>query len=185
MRTYSAGQSARYGKTLAEYVSYAPKSLPAGIYSAQVAAAVVPATGGGSLLRVDAQVAWYPPRTAAEHIDPAGYRSVTLTVPPGPGGTPAHALTRTFTSRAAVARLASLINGLPAMPDVAMNCPAEPAQPYRIIFTPASARWPQVVVSPTGCLSAGVTVGRAGQPALETHGRLIAAMDRLVGLPVR
>ncbi|MHB1434057.1 MAG: hypothetical protein ACYCVZ_18320, partial [Streptosporangiaceae bacterium] len=179
----SGGQAGRYGRTVAEYVSDAPRSLPPGIYLARLAAAVIPARGGGALLRVDAQVAWYPPRAAAEHVDPAGYRSVTLTVPPAFSGPPRHALTRTFTSRAVVARLAALINGLPAMPGVVMSCPAIPASPYRITFAPAAARWPRVVVSPTGCFSAGVSAGGKEQPALATDGRLIAAMDRLLGLP--
>ncbi len=185
LRPGSGGQAGRNGRTTGEYVSEAPRSLPPGIYLARLAAAVIPANGGGSLLRVDAQVAWYPRRTAAEHIDPAGYRSVMLTVPPAFSGPPRHALTRTFTSRAVVARLAALLNGMPAMPGVVMSCPAIPASPYRITFDPAATRWPRMVFSPTGCFSAGVSVGGTEQPALTTSGGLIAAMDRLLGLPVR
>src|SRR5258708_18963877 len=34
---------------------------------------------GGTVVRADAEVVWYPPRTAAEYLDPMEYQSVTIT----------------------------------------------------------------------------------------------------------
>jgi len=64
-------------------VSYLPRTVPAGVYGAQLVLTVVSAGSGGSLLRADAQATWYPPRTAAEYIDPARYHVLTITVTVG------------------------------------------------------------------------------------------------------
>jgi hypothetical protein len=61
-------------------VSFLARSVPAGIASAQLVLTIAPASSGGSLLRADAQVIWYPPRSAAEYIDPARYHLMSLTV---------------------------------------------------------------------------------------------------------
>lgn len=82
--------------------------------------------GGQTGFRVDAHVGWQPVRTAAQLV-PATAKTVTITVlgesrpvkhPPGPV---------TITDRARVARLASLVNGLPISPfngNVMISCPA-------------------------------------------------------------
>jgi hypothetical protein len=108
LTTGSSGQAgnARTPGATAYYVSYNPRVLPRGIYEATLAAAVIPARGGGSLLRVDAQVAWYPPRSAAEHIYPHGYRAVIVTAPRRYGGT-GPMVARTISSGAVVTRLAA------------------------------------------------------------------------------
>jgi len=76
----STGQSSGPGEVTTREVGYAPRSVPAGIYSAQLVVTMAPAASGGSLLRADAEVIWYPPRTAAEYIDPARYHVLTVTV---------------------------------------------------------------------------------------------------------
>ena len=75
MKPGDGGQAGRSGVTRLEYVNYLPVRLPHGIYDAVIATAVTSA-GGGSLLRVDAQVAWYPPRSRAR--DPAKSYSCSL-----------------------------------------------------------------------------------------------------------
>jgi len=64
---------------------------------------VVPA-GGGSLLRADAQVTWFPPRTQAQHVDPARFRAVTVSATLF--NSRRHTARRTFTAGAVIARLA-------------------------------------------------------------------------------
>lgn len=186
MRAGDASQSGRAG-TITDYdVDYNPAEPPAWIYDATLATAVVPAPGSGSLLRVDAQVAWYPPRSAAEHIAASRYRAVTATAPTRWNGPP-RPVTRTFTARAVVARLAALVNGWPAQPDIVLNCPAITAAStlYRLVFVPASSRWPTITVKSDGCLSSGVQVDGHGQPALDDRGGLVTTIDRLLGLPGR
>jgi hypothetical protein len=174
------GQVARGGTTQAEYVNYAPGRLPSGIFSAEVATAIIP-SGSGSLVSVEAQVVWYPPRSAAEYIHAGGYRSVTVTVPLG-SGPPTSTVTRTFASHAVVSELASLLNRSPAWVPSVQFCPAVPVAPYSVVFTPRAARWPRIVVTPGGCFVDGISVGGRGQPALRDGNAVISALDRLPGL---
>ncbi len=158
-------------------VSYQPRSLPAGISSAELDTAVVPAAGGGSLLRADATVTWYPARSAAERIDPARYREAVVSITMfNPGR---HTVTRAITSRGTIARLAGQANGLHAAPYQPPSCPAILAS-YRITFVPAARPAPRVVVTPSGCLTVGVTVAGAAQPQLWGDTGLIAAAKRLL-----
>lgn len=181
------GQAGQNGTTLAQYVNYLPKSLPRGVFYAELATAVVPAKGGGSLLRADAQVTWYPPRSAAEYIHASRYRSVTVTAPPvGCKHCPARTVTRKFTSHTVVARLAALVNGMPVLPPFTGNCPAMDFSGSSIIFTPRTGRWPRIVVSPDDCLGDSVRVGGRAQPVLDEHQNgVIAVMLRLLGIRVR
>jgi hypothetical protein len=150
------------------------------MYTATLATVVVPAQGGGSLLRVDAQVAWYPPRSKAEHIDPRRYRAV-IVIRPGlkPNSRP---WARTFTAPAVVAKLAAVFNALPAEPDVTMNCPEiGPSTTYQVIFVPAKRQWPRIVAGTTGCSMDTISVNGHRQPALYDVGSLLAELSRLLG----
>ena len=177
MRSLGSGQLTQSGGIDMENVSFNPRSLPAGIHSAELNTKVVPAAGGGSLMRADAAATWYPARSAAEHIDPKGYRaavvSITMFNPR------LHAVRRTFISRGVIARLAGLADGLHAAPDVPMGCPAMLAS-YRIAFVPASGRAPRVVVTASGCLTVGVAVAGVAQPELWGDAGLIRAAKQLL-----
>jgi hypothetical protein len=186
-----------------------PAKLPPWAYQITLAIQVVPARSGGSLVRVEAKVVWYPPRSTAEHIDPARYRAVTVMVPAAriatPGRTAAGSSTpgqpqrgvpggrapgltkriaRTFTSARIVARLAGLVNGLRAMPDIAIFCPAMLVDRYsRLIFLPRTAAAARVVITMPGCIGMNVTVGGHMEPALDPgDGSLLAVMNRLLGV---
>jgi hypothetical protein len=163
-----------------ESLSFEPRSLPAGMLSAELAAAVVAAPGGGSLVRADATATWYPARSAGEHIDPARYHSAVVSITMlNPRR---HTVTGTFTSSRVITRLAGLANSLHVAPDLAWaSCPAIMAS-YRITFVPASSAAPRVVVTPSGCRTVGVTVAGAAQPPLWNDTGLIDAAKRLLHL---
>jgi hypothetical protein len=93
--TSGQGRTADPGVT-DEYVSFQPRSLPGGIYLAELDTAVVPGADGGSILRADAAVTWYPHRSAAEHVDPLRARAVRIWVQLLNPRT--HTVTRTVTS---------------------------------------------------------------------------------------
>jgi hypothetical protein len=177
MRSLGSGQQGNSGGISMEMVNFGPRSLPAGIHSAELDTAVVPAAGGGSLMRADAAATWYPARSAAEYIDPGGYRaavvSITVLNPKR------HTVTGTFTGSRVIARLAGLADGLHAAPDVPMSCPALLAS-YRIAFVPASGRAPRVALTPSGCLTVGVAVAGAAQPELWGDAGLIRAAKLLL-----
>jgi hypothetical protein len=160
------------------WVAYHPRSVASGLTNVQLGTAALPSTGGDTLVRADASVSWFPPRSAAEQLNAASLRSVTVTateVIPQP-----HTVTRTFTSAAVIGRLVALADSLPATPDpdvAAMKC-LDPPIFYRLEFTPG------VVVSPGGCGdSDAITVDGKEQPRLWDQGVLVAAVRQLLHLP--
>ncbi len=156
------------------WVAYHPRSVASGLTDAELGTAALPSPGGDTLIRADASVSWFPPRSAAEHLNAASFRSVTVTAT-GP-----RTLTRTFTSPAIIGRLVALTDSLPATPnpDVAdMKC-LDPPILYRVEFTPG------VGVEPGGCGdSDAITVDGKEQPRLWDQGVLIAAVRQLLHLP--
>ena len=74
---------------------------------------VAPAAAGGSLVRADAQVIWVPARTAAEHIDPARYHALRISVTVY--NPRLRTIRRVVTSQAAIRRLADALNRSPGL----------------------------------------------------------------------
>jgi hypothetical protein len=178
MRLFANGQLSRPAGVPVQNVSYAPRSVPAGIYQAELVTVVVAGPGGTALLRADAQVIWFPPRTTAEHLDPADFHRVTISarvLNPRP-----HTVTRIVTSPAVIVRLASLLNRLPAAPDLSLSCPAAAAT-YRVAFATGAARAPETIVTADGCLTDQITVNGTAGPALwDRSEKLVAAASQLL-----
>ena len=89
------------------WVGTAPESLASGLTNAELGTAAMPSAGGDTLIRADASVSWFPPRSATEQLNAASFRSVTVTateVIPRP-----RTVTRTFTSPAVIGRLVALV----------------------------------------------------------------------------
>jgi hypothetical protein len=168
------------GVTMRE-VDYAPGSLPAGIYSAQLVLTMVPAASGGSLLRADAQVIWYPSRTAAEFIDPARYHVLTVAVTVYGRGE--RTINRVVTSRAVISQLAGALNRSLAEPPLTLSCPLIFAD-YRLALAASRHSRPAVVVTATRwpCGGTGITVGGRAQPPLADNGAVVAIADRALGI---
>ena len=59
------------------------------------------------LMVVTAEAAWLPARTPAEHLDPAAFRSMTISAQ---RGEQTHAVTRMFTAQADITRLTAILN---------------------------------------------------------------------------
>lgn len=182
MQLTENGQGGGPADVTMQTVGYAPRSLPSGIYRAEMATAVVPAAGG-SLLRADAQVIWYPSRSAAEYLNPAAFRKATISVTLYGQRRP-HAVTRAFTSPAVISRLAGLLNRMPAMPTIgAIACPAIWGV-HRIEFAASATSRPGVVVTATrwSCVGDRMTVNGEAQPTLQDPGKLTRIADRLLGV---
>ena len=136
-----------------------------------------------TLVGAYAFAAWLPYRTAAEHLEPASFRAVTISadqlVPR------AHQVTRTFTSAAVIARLAALLNGRPPAPTAALagvSCPA-PLVSFTLLFTATGRQAPAVAVSTAGCMADAITVNGRQQPSLwDTAGGLESMARKLLGL---
>lgn len=158
--------------------------LPApepGIDVAEFGVTLVPLPNRTVLIAVHAQAAWLPARTAAEHLNPAGFRSVTISAQPWRS----RMTKRTFTAQADIARLTSIINaGVPAPPSVAggMSC-APVATVYTLRFTPRGAAGPSAVVTLGACpQSYGITVNGQQQPSPWDNGKLRTAAGNLLGI---
>jgi hypothetical protein len=157
-----------------------PRRLPPGIAAVMLEFTMAPDSGGGSLLRADAQVMIYPARSAAEYLNPAAFRSVTVSAARWDA---APASRRTITSRPVIAMLAGLVNGLPVQPPGSIiGCPAIGGNMifYQLVFTPAAAAGPAVVVRPDGCLADQVSAGGAWQPPLADGQAVTSAAARLL-----
>jgi hypothetical protein len=185
----AGGPATRAGRPIGAQADFGPAGPPRGIFLDEMTIALAQAPGGGSLLRVDAYVAWYPSRSAAEHIDSTRFRAVTVTVKvtslatAGSSHPHVHVITRTFTQHSVVARIANIVNDLPAMPDVVRNCTLMLSS-YALTFTPVSSRWPRIVVASKLCSTYGVTVGgRVQPPVYEAPLDLTDHIRKLVGLP--
>ena len=170
------GQGTLSGTVTSQFADFTAEHLPGGIFEADLNTVIKPRRGGGSLLRADAFVAWYPSRGTARHINPAGYRAVTIRWQHGYRVT-----VRTLTSRQAVVRYADLYNALHGAPDVETSCPsAGPGMnrnDYQIVFRPSGGQ-ARVVVNPTNCMFVNVSIGGRQVPALYPAGALLSAAER-------
>jgi hypothetical protein len=180
----STGQGGGPGGVTMRDVSYTPRSVPAGIYSAQLVLTMVPDGSSASLLRADAQVIWYPPRTAAEYIDPARYHALTVTVTLYGRGV--HTIRRVVTSQAVISQLAGALNRSQAEPSLTINCPLIFAS-YRLALAVSRHSRPVVVITATRwpCGGSGITVGGQAQPPLADNGAVVAIADRALGINPR
>lgn len=159
MSSNGAGESSGPGGITAEETDYVPASLPAGISDAGLVLRVAPGRPGRSVIRAIVQVRWYPPRTAAEYVQPAEIHAVTVTATMI--NTRPHSITRTFTAPSVIDRLARLLNAMHATPAVVMRCPAMLAS-YRVTFTARPGARPGLEAATGGCLT--VTVTANGRP---------------------
>jgi hypothetical protein len=170
------GQGGPAGGAPAElFLSAEQKRLPSGIYSIELVDAIVAGPAGSSVLRADAEVTWYPPRSSAEQLIASHFRAVRIW--PGSGRAV------TVGSRPDVASMVTLLNSLQAAPQVAVHCPVGLAT-FVVTLEPAVTSQPRVVVTADGCLTDAVTIGGRGQPALWDSGNELSHLAASL-LPLR
>lgn len=173
-----------------EEIQYSLKTPPAGLEQFNLLRATLTAgPHGGTLMRADAELTWYPPRSAAEFLQPDHYRSVTVTATFSSPSAPAKArtITRVFTTQAVIAGLARLLDGMHATAPWTGSCPAFVPQ-FRIVFAPKRSghhnQAALVSVGPAACRGELITVGGKTQPPLEDVNsmRLLAFIGPLLGV---
>ncbi|HET9894219.1 MAG TPA: hypothetical protein VFQ44_04745 [Streptosporangiaceae bacterium] len=161
------------------FVAYTMKSGPDGVAGGQLVDSMRPAPGGGTCLRIDAQAIWALPRSAAEHVDPAEYRAVEVTMHrtlPNAG-----TVTKAFTARPVIAEFARRLNAMPTASGLPMPCPFF-ASVFRLVFEPKSPSGERIAVAAAPCESVDVKVGGSPQPALTDSTGLASLVIRLAGL---
>jgi len=143
---------------------------------------------GQTGLRVDAWVAWQPPRSAASQIpSAAGTVTIAESSDGGPTGATARRLPApvTITDPVSVRRLAALIDGLPLStipPDA--PCPFSLAPFLSLTFRPRTGG-PAVAIVQTDqpCGEVTLTVRGGQQPALQNEPTLDGQILKLAALP--
>jgi hypothetical protein len=149
---------------------------------------VASAGDGQTGIRVDAWVAWQPPRPAASQIpSAAGTVTIAESSDGGPTGSTASRLPApvTITDPATVRRLATLVDGLPLStipPDA--PCPFS-LRPFLSLTFRARPGGPAVATVQTDqpCGEVALTVRGEQQPALQNEPTLDGRILTLAGLP--
>ncbi len=163
----SSGSAGRYGVTTEEYVGYAIGHLPSGAASAQLLLAVAPLRGGGSGIRVDAQVTWYPAKPAAARVprgDGVAVVSLVETLPAADWqGEHLPAPRRVVvTDPATVEELRDAADGLQATTPGVRSCPVDLGTRYVVAFGPAAGAAPNRTYTAGSCGEVAVA-GASGQ----------------------
>jgi hypothetical protein len=175
------GEGSSPGGVTMREVTDTLRSLPSGISAGELVLTVVPAASGGSLLRADAQVVWFPPRTAAEYLDPARYHVLTITATVY--GQRMRTVRKVVTSPAVIARLAAALNRSPVTPAEDTACPNEFAT-YRLALSVSRSSRPAVVVQTAQwpCGGSTIIVNGRPQPPLADNGAVAALADQVLGI---
>jgi hypothetical protein len=153
-----------------------------GIDVAEISVTLIQLSSKTILIVTDAEAAWLPGRTAAEHLDPASFRSVTISAR---RYGEMRDVTGTFTARDVIARLTSIINkGAPAPRDVLIGMHCAPVSTvFTLRFTPENSPGPVAVVTIGPCGHAyGITVNGKEQPSLWNNAGLSTTAGGLLEL---
>jgi hypothetical protein len=137
----------------APFATFALPGIPQVLDIRQLQVAVAPDGAGRVAIRLDAQVAWLPPKPAAENI-PATAAVVTVTPILGFGARSSTDHPVTITDPAQVSRIAAVVNALHVSPyGLAESCPAFFGRSMRLTFRAAPDGPPLAVVQgdTTGC----------------------------------
>ena len=179
-RQFAAGD-ASFGQTMSDTFS-----LPAvsGVLNTRdLVVEVVSAGGGRTAIRVDAQVTWQPPRSAAERV-PSAARVVTITQLPSllpHGKRPLASVT--ITDAAVTKRIAALVDQLPVSTLGIVSCPAMVGGGIELTFrAKAGAPVLATVNSQGGCDTVLFTLAGEQQPVLAGSGSLITKVLKTAGL---
>jgi hypothetical protein len=174
----TAGVAGGTGATGSDVLLPAPEP---GVAAAEAAVWLEP-WHSGTLIAAYGFATWLPVRTAAEHLNPASFRAVTISATTIVSHL--HTVTRTFTSARAIARITAFLNARPAAPELALPCPL-PVTSYQATLTPVARGGPVVIVSPF-CLTDQITVNGTSQPLLwDTSDELGTILGSLLSLKPR
>ena len=172
----------RFGAVPTSVGMLLPAPAP-GVDAAELDVSMAPLSGTTTLVAAYVYAAWLPSRTAAEHLEPASFRAVTISADqlvPRP-----QQVTRTFTSAAVIARLAAFLNGRTPAPTaalIALKCLA-PLASFTLRFTSTGRRASAVTVFTADCMTDAVTVNGRQQPLLwDTRDGLASMARKLLGL---
>jgi Trk K+ transport system NAD-binding subunit len=157
-------------------------TVPAAITDAELVVKVAGAGNGQTGIRVDAEVAWQPPRPASTLV-PATARVVTLAEAPLLGQHPKLPSPVTITSEPVVRQLAALVNGLRLSTMGAAACPIDFGNALLLTFRARPGGPPLAVAEgPETCGTVVLTIHGKDQPALQVTGSFTGSVLNAAGL---
>jgi hypothetical protein len=145
--------------------------LPAGIEQIHLVDTLVPGKGSSSVLRADAQVVWYPPRSSAEYLVAARFRSVRITATGGYGAGSISGGQRM------IVPLVAVLDSMHATTTLVHTCPS-PIGSYQLAFAPGVRGQLPVTIQGGDCNGDPVSVGGHPQPMLFDTGTLTALVRK-------
>jgi hypothetical protein len=134
------------------------------------------ARGGGTAIRVDAQVVWRRPRSAAERI-PGGVSAITIAERRVTGSS---AGPWTVSDRRRVRRIVALVNALPLGPAGPVACPADMGPYVTLTFASGGHGIARAVADGSGCGFVGLTIHGHREPFLTGGVALIRQLSSLL-----
>jgi hypothetical protein len=153
-------------------IAFTKRRVSRGINQIVLVETLTPGAAGSSLLRADAQVVWYPPRSAAEYLIAARLRSVRITL------TSSDRTDSVQGGQRFIRPLAAVLDSMHATPPLRYPCPTQWLT-YKLAFAPAVPAQQAVIVTSESCGADQVSVGGRLQPELFDTGRLTALVTRL------
>lgn len=166
------GSIDRHGVAIVEDMTFQLSGMPPGVYSADLLISVTSRGGGGSGIRVDAQVVWQLPKAAAATVpagDTVAIVAVTESFPQRRSGPLAPRPRRVVVTRPAeVAILRAAADGLPPFPPLGGPDPGCPTDSGTYIVAFAT--------STTARANITFTTGPCGGVSVSEGGRLVAGL---------
>jgi hypothetical protein len=180
-----SGSSNRYGRLLETDRTYAYPPIARRFQSRQLLVSVAPLPRGGTGIRVDAQVVWFPSRPAAEEVPPGATRATaTVYVHDHLSGSAETVLgSATFVDPSVVRLLVHLVDSLPLAVPGARSCPSDNGTAPQLDVVFSGRGIPEVVVhdDTNGCGGVSFRIGGTSEAPLTDNG-LFHRVDGLLGL---
>jgi hypothetical protein len=154
-----------------------PVDEPEALSSEELAFEAIPAEGGGTALRADAQVIWIMPRPSSEHI-PAGISAITVRASAGVP-TPV-SVSQTISEPAAVQKVITVVEGLKPPGGGTTLCPIH-LPGFELEFLEAGQPEPVVtlITKPEGCGIVEFWVHRCLAGRLVRAGTVVQLIEEL------
>lgn len=173
------GATGNRGGIVSQYVGYSFLTPRRGGAPAETLLLTgVPARGGGTAVRVDAQVVWLLKRSASERI-PGGARAITVTER-RPTGSPSGPWA--VTDGARVGDAVAIVNRLPAAQPGAVSCPNDSGPWVTLVFSAPRKRLATAYVDGGGCLGVNLWIGGRREHALQGNPNLIKQLSSALGI---
>lgn len=180
-KSSEAAETGRNGSIVSAYKGFVLLGpVSGGAPSETLLFTLVAARGGGTAVRVDAQVVWLLERPASERI-PRGVDAVTVDVR---GATGFHRFALLAEPRKA-RRAAAILNRLPAAQPGPVACPNDSGPWVTLAFFKGHTRLATARVDGSGCLGVNLWIRGRREHPLQGNSKLLGELSSALGISLR